>query len=62
MHGAAAHRLGDVLGVAPLAAVEQALEEAAHVSLILLSAEEGSELIKEAVEFGLEGQELLLVH
>ena len=42
--------------------MEQALDEAACVDLILVAAEEGSEAVKEAVEFGLESQELLFVH
>lgn len=58
----AAHRLGDVLNVAPLAAAEQPLDEAAQVGLVLLPPEEGGEPVEEAVEFGLKGQELLLVH
>jgi hypothetical protein len=54
--------LGDVLGVAPLAAVEQALDEASGVRPVLLAAEEGGEAVEEAIELGLEGQSLRLVH
>jgi hypothetical protein len=56
--GAAAHRLGDVLGIAALAAVEQPLDEAAGMGLILVAAE----VVEEAIEFRLEGPEFLLVH
>jgi hypothetical protein len=61
-HGASAHGLGDVLGVASLAAVEQALDEASGVRLVLVAAEEGGEAVEEAIELGLEGQQLRLVH
>jgi hypothetical protein len=54
--------LGDVLGIASLAAVEQPLDEASRVRLILIAAEEGGEAAEEAIEFGSQGQELLLVH
>ena len=60
--GPAAHGLGDVLGVAPLAAVEQPLDEAAGVGLVLVAAEEGGEAVEEAIELRLEGQQLRLVH
>ena len=56
--GPALQRLGDVLGIAPLAAVEQPLDEAACVRLILIAAKKR----REAIEFGFQGQELLLVH
>jgi len=57
-HRAAAHRLGDVLGIAAFAAVKQPLDEAAGVGLILVAAEHGGE----AVEFGFEGPQLWLIH
>ena len=61
-NGTALQRLGDVLGIAPLAAVEQPLDEAACVRLILIAAKKRREAVEEAIEFGFQGQELLLVH
>src|SRR5512135_2442599 len=45
---ASAHGLSDVLGIATLTAMEQPLDEAARVRLILVTAEEGGEAVKEA--------------
>jgi hypothetical protein len=42
--------------------VQESLNEAACMSLIPLRSEKRSEAVKEAIEFGLQCQELLLIH
>ena len=59
---AAGNGLGDVLAIAALALVQQALDEATGMRLILLGAEQRGKAFEEAVEFRLQRQQLLLVH
>jgi hypothetical protein len=61
-HWPAKHRLSDVLGIVAFPATKKALDETARVSLIAVRAEERSETVKEAIEFGLQCQKLLLIH
>jgi hypothetical protein len=61
-HGSTDHGLCNVLGVASVAATKQPLNEATRVGLIPVGPKERSEAVKEAIEFGLQCQELLLVH
>ena len=42
--------------------MELSLDEAAGMRLVLTAAEEGGEAVEEAIQLGLQGQQLRLVH
>jgi hypothetical protein len=61
-HGPAVEGLGDVFGIAAFTLVQQPLDEAACMGLILVAAKQGRVPVQETIQLGLERPQLLPVH